>query len=315
MTIIGMFRRYCFNWPPILMSLFVGVIAVISAVVPKNVVVTQWLCISAMGGIAIYLFACGVRGAATSPTLEGRKCRQAHNGWGPHEPSSMNIEFTELGTSPCPRFVAVSQSAERTGNLGGVPAISPILEGPTPESIIRRLQLYGGNKTSADGDARPLVTWRVPVVGSKQLPFAYAERDNCRPVELTIGDVLDQVRLQRNVISIGLGILGGIFAAIVGVGVVTAHLKRGGDFSIFSIFLLAIIAAIALWFTHLGLSSHFRVRSSQGDFKIQRLGLFGFRTLATIPQTVEGIWLFINSAHLPRFILISSGNEFSSISV
>ena len=296
------------------MSVIVGVIAVISAIVPKSVGETQWACISAMGCIAIYLFVFGVRGKATSLAPERSKHLQSSNESEPTDTSSLKVEYAEFGSSPFPRFVVFSKIAERTGEFGSVPASSTILEGPTPESVIRCLELYEGHGAPFGRDATPLVTWGLSVIGSKQLPFASADRDDCRPIKKTIQEVLDQVQLQRNVISEVLGIVGGIFVAVIGVGVVTAHLKRGGEFSIFSLVLFAIIGVIALWFVHLGLSFQLRVSSSLANFKIQRFGLFGFRTLATIPKTVDGIWLFINSARLPQFILISEGNEYSSVS-
>jgi hypothetical protein len=296
------------------MSVIVGIIAVISAIVPKSVAETQWACISAMGCIAIYLFVFGVRGNATSGTPKRRKHLQCSNESEPSDTLSLKVEYSEVGSSPFPRFVVFSKIAERTGKFRSIPASSPILEGPTPESIIRCLELYEGNEASFGRDKTPLVTWGLSVIGSKQLPFASTDLDDYRPIEKTIQEVLDQVQLQRNVISEVLGIVGGIFVAVVGVGVGTAHLKRGGEFSIFSLVLFAIIGVIALWFVHLGLSFHLRVSSSLAIFKIQRFGIFGFHTFATIPKTVDGIWLFINSARLPQFVLISEGNEYSSVS-
>jgi energy-coupling factor transporter transmembrane protein EcfT len=130
-----------------------------------------------------------------------------------------------------------------------------------------------------------------------------------------VNEVLARLGQPRLLFAEFLGVIGALFVAAVGVGVVVAQLGRNGKVGLFSMTLVFALLGFASWSVYLGRSFRRRLRATPNGQVLERGGILGFRELVTIPNETTELWLLSGDETDPRYLLFRSMNGWESLPV
>ena len=304
------FKRRGYSLPLLGMSIVAAIIAIASASLSSRTSTTHAICTSAIAGLSLGLL---ILGLGRGETLSVNRNGQVRNGRGRLVLSSvarLKIEFTKDALAPNGRFMLLAcanpSNESLTVRLYDAALPSEVLR--CTESLVRCL---GGSLLAFD----IRVVGDMSVVGTGPLPLI-REQHGSNDVTLENGiEVLSRVIQPRCLVPDVLGVVGGLFVTAVGTGVVIAQLGRTGAIGPFSVCLLAVLFVIAVWFVHLGLSLRYRIRTTEAGQIVEHFGLFGYRSVITVPPDTNHLWLLSGVETEPRYLLFSSKQGWNSVPI